>query len=86
MDKFKNLLSVKASHYILGGFGVVTALSWNNTVRDCVEKLAPSPKGQVCANILYSIIITLVLILLVLLLPDTKAELPVETRERLNQL
>ncbi len=78
-------LSVKASHYIIAGFGVVAALSWTNTIRDVVESLMPSPKGKLCAEMIYSLIITLILVLLILILPETKTELPVETQNKIQQ-
>jgi hypothetical protein len=79
--KFK----VKTAHYILAGFGVVAALSWNNTIRNCVESILP-PNQKVCANVLYSVILTLLLVILIYLLPETKTELPIETRAKITEV
>jgi hypothetical protein len=83
---FGTVFGTKLSHYIIAGFSVVTALSWNNAVRECVETVAPTPCGKVCSNLIYAVIITLLLVILIYALPDTKAELPRETREKINQM
>lgn len=76
--------SIKTSHYIITGFGLVSALSWNTTIKDAVHTIIPAERDKLIANIIYSIIITLVLILIIHILPDTSMELPIEVREKMK--
>jgi len=85
MDGIIPKFSVKTAHYILAGFGVVTAISWNNTIKETVEIIAPTPKGKMIMNIIYSLIITLMLIILIHILPETKNELPIDTQQKIME-
>lgn len=85
MADFVSKFSVKTSHYILAGFGVVAALNWNNAIKETVEAIAPSPKGKITANVIYAVVMTLILILLIHLLPETKTELPIGTQCKIKE-
>jgi uncharacterized membrane protein len=77
---------VKTSHYVIGGVALVAALSWKDTIRTYVDETFPMPKERKWANFIYSIVITLVLILIIYLLPDTKKELPVRTQAKMEEV
>lgn len=79
-----NTLSVKTTHYVLGGVALVAAISWNNTIREFISKCIPTPEDQVHANIIYSLAITIVLVMMIILLPDTHSELPKTIQEKIN--
>jgi hypothetical protein len=85
-DDAASLFTVKTSHYLIAGMSLTAALAWNNTIRQSIEKKFPLPGENVSANILYSIVVTLVLILMIHCLPETKSELPAEVRHRINLL
>ena len=77
---------VKTSHYIIASLSLVTALSWNEAMKNTIKKIYVLPKDVAWGNVLYAMFITLVLILVIYLLPNTKSELPAETQAKLNHL
>ena len=79
-------LKIKTSHYIISAVGLVTALSWNTSIKEYIQKNYPMPKDNVKANFIYAVIATIILVLLIYLLPDTKSELPVQTQNKLETL
>lgn len=84
LDDATDLFTIKTSHYVIAGMSLVAALSWNDAIKSAINRHFPTPSDSTSASILYSVIITLVLILLVYCLPNTKSELPHETQHRLN--
>jgi len=82
MEDVSNLVTVKTSHYIITACSMVAALSWNDTLGGILKEKYPTHSSK----ILYSLIITLVVILLILFMPDTRSEFPVETRHKINMI
>lgn len=82
---FWNILSIKSTYYILGGVSFVAALSWSNSIKDFLEEAFPRPESKVHANFIYSIIITVILVLLIYLMPDTEVEMPKRTRKKIKE-
>ena len=80
-----SVFGIKTSHYIIAATGLVTALSWNTAIREGIKNVFPMDKDTLRANFIYAVIMTLILVLLIWLLPDTKSELPSATRRRLEQ-
>ena len=76
---------VKTSHYVIAGLSLVAALGWNDAIKAGIKKVYPVPQEQVSAGFLYAIIITLVLIFVIWMLPDTKSELPQETQTKIKE-
>lgn len=76
---------VKTSHYVIAGLSLVAALGWNDAIKAGIKKVYPVPQDQISAGFFYAIIITLVLILVIWMLPDTKSELPTETQTRIKE-
>jgi len=64
-----DMFSGKVGHYIISATGIITALSWNNTMKEIVKANFPQPEAEIKRNIVYSLIITLLLILLIWILP-----------------
>jgi hypothetical protein len=76
--------AVKTSHYVIGGFALVTALAWNSSIKTALEHKFPMPQDNVKANLIYAVIITLILVLIIFVLPDTKSELPESTQKKIE--
>jgi hypothetical protein len=76
---------IKTTHYILGAIALVVAISWSETIKSIINKYFPLPNTQMLANIMYSFIITLLLVSLIHILPDTTIELPNETKEKIEK-
>ena len=79
------VFTVKTSHYLIAGMSLATALSWNEAIRRTIDNTYPMPSNNVQAVIIYSLVMTLLLVLIIWLLPDTKAELPLDVQHRLHQ-
>lgn len=75
---------VKASHYIIGGFALTAALAWNNSIRENIKQKFPIPEDNARANLIFAVIITIVLVVIIYILPDTKTELPDDTRKKVQ--
>jgi magnesium-transporting ATPase (P-type) len=76
-------LCVKTTHYFIGGISLVTALAWNSSIRSAIEEYFPIP-NKTMAGFAYAIIITVILVIVIYMLPDTEKELPHEVRSRLK--
>ena len=80
-----NTFAIKTSHYIIGGFSLVVALAWNSSIRQAIERKFPLPDDSVKASLIYALCVTLMLILIIYFLPDTKSELPDSTQKLIQQ-
>lgn len=79
-----SLFTIKTSHYLIAGMSLSAALAWNTTIKQIIEKEFTHPGDSVRANVIFSIIMTLLIVLMVYCLPDTKSELPAEVRHKIN--
>lgn len=77
---------VKSSHYLAAGFALVAAMSWNNAIRESIDKTYPIPEDNVAAKFLYAGLITVLLIFIISILPDTRSQLPSKVRTKLNEI
>lgn len=78
-------LGIKTSHYIINAMGLVVGLSWNDTIKDAIKEYVPISRDEIRAKIFYSVVLTVVLMLIVALLPNTKDELPAETKIKVEK-
>lgn len=75
---------IKSSHYIIGGFALATAITWNTSIREAIKQKFPVPEDNVKANMMFAVVTTLLLVLLIYILPNTKSELPDSTRDKIT--
>jgi hypothetical protein len=75
---------IKTSHYLIGAVALTAALSWNGAIREAINKSFPMPKDEVVAGFIYALVITVFLVILIEHLPDTSAELPKATQEKIK--
>lgn len=75
------IFATKASHYVLGGFALATAISWNSAIKEILHRRFSVNGDSVLVYILYAIILTCVLVVLIYFLPDTTNELPKPTQK-----
>lgn len=80
-DHFK----IKTSHYIIAGFGVIAALTWKDTMKTFLDAYFPANGQHLLAQFIYACIITFILILLIVILPDTEPELPKNVRKAIKE-
>lgn len=74
--EFFDLFKSKTSYFIIGGISLVVAMQWNSFMKEIVADYIPQPNKNF-ANFLYSIIITIILVIFILMLP---AETPESSR------
>jgi hypothetical protein len=79
-----SVFTIKTSHYLIAGMSLATALSWNEAVKKLINNTYPMPNDTLRAVVIYSLVMTLILILIIWFLPDTKAELPLDTQHRIH--
>jgi len=75
------IFATKASHYVLGGFALATAISWNSAIREVLNKKFSVNGDNILVYILYAIVLTCILVVLIYFLPDTTNELPKPTQK-----
>lgn len=76
-------LRVKSAHYIIAGFSLVVGLSWNDTIKKIIETVFPAQSDIILMKIIYSLIITLLLVVIIKYLPDTTSQLPEPIKKEL---
>jgi|SRR5690242_21070903 len=93
MEKFQSTLAdvgdefkVRASHYIIGGLSLVTALSWNEAIKAYINKVYPIQRDSAAALVIYAVIMTLFVILVVYMLPDTVTLLPDAVKTKIENI
>jgi len=84
LGEIPTALKIKTSHYIIVGFSIATAIAWNKSIGNAIEQAYPLPKDQVNAGIAYAMIMTIILVIIIYLLPDTKTILPADTQHKIN--
>lgn len=78
-------LRIKTTHYIIAGFSLVVGLSWNDTIKQIINTVFPMQSDVIYMRLIYSLFITLMLILLIKYLPDTSTQLPDPIKKELFQ-
>lgn len=78
--------TIKASHYIIAGFGVVAGLAWRDVIKDTINMAWPGKEDSMRANFIYALIITALLVLVIYMLPDTTPELPKPVKKKIENL
>lgn len=54
----------KINSLAAAGFGVVAALAWNDTIKGIFQLYFPTPEGNVWAQLLYAIVLTVLIVLI----------------------
>lgn len=76
-------LRIRTAHYVIAGFSLVVGLSWNDTVKQIINTLFPLENDVIFMKIIYSLVITLILIVVIKFLPDTSSQLPTHVQREL---
>ena len=69
-------LRIRTAHYIIAGFSLVVGLSWNDTIKHVIDVAFPLQRDAIYMKVIYSLLITLILIIIIKYLPDTSSQLP----------
>lgn len=54
--------------YIVGAFGLVAGLAWNEAVQELIRQLFPLDKNSLAVKFIYAVVITLVVVIVSLYL------------------
>ena len=76
-----NDVGKKVSHYLISGFSLVTALSFNDLISKAINKFYPLQTDALIAKTVYCITLVIFLVLLIKFLPNTVNEIPEKSRE-----
>ena len=63
-SKFKKAIKEESRGYILGGFGLVAGLAWNDAIKALIENFFTFSKDGIWAKFAYALIVTVVVILI----------------------
>jgi tetrahydromethanopterin S-methyltransferase subunit D len=74
MDAARDL-GIKASHYIIGAFTLITAMSYRGAIEGFIDEYFPDQSDAVSAKFIYAIILTVILMILIHMLPETTEEM-----------
>lgn len=83
MNKIPNEVAIRSSHYLLGGLSIVAALGWNETIKKYIAKVYTAGDGA-SASLIYALTMTIFLVIMLMILPNTEKLLPQKTRELLS--
>lgn len=61
-EKLKKEFKSRAYGYIVGGFGFVAALAWNDAIIALINEFFPKTSNTLIAKFVYAIIITIVVV------------------------
>ena len=62
--KLKKQIKEKFLKYITGGFGLVTALAWNDAIKEIIRYLFPISRDTALAKLIYASVMTLILVII----------------------
>lgn len=77
-------VKIKTSHYIIGAIGVVTAIAWKDSMKNILYNVLPTSE-EIKIGFLNALIMTIILILTIMLLPNSKKALPSETQAAIDE-
>lgn len=84
--RIKEELQIRTSHYLIGALSLVTALAWNEVAKSYVHKIYPLPKDSAFTLLIYALVMTVIVVLVVYMLPDTQTLLPDGPRKKIKYL
>ena len=64
MNKLHKEFRERISGYIIGAFGLVASLAWNDAITALIEKIFPLGKDTVVAKFIYALLITVILVVI----------------------
>ena len=64
MNKLQKEFRERISGYVIGAFGLVASLAWNDAISSLIEKVFPLGKDTVVAKFIYALVMTVVLVII----------------------
>lgn len=66
-DGFTKEVKTRTIGYVVGAFGLVAGLAWNEAIKSLINYLFPLDKNSLMAQFIYAIILTIVLVVVSIL-------------------
>ena len=63
VEETKEAFKEKIVTLILGGFGLVAALAWNEAIKSLFEFLLPKKSSELIGKFIYALIVTLIVVI-----------------------
>ncbi|PIR92919.1 hypothetical protein COT99_03685 [Candidatus Falkowbacteria bacterium CG10_big_fil_rev_8_21_14_0_10_43_10] len=64
MNKLQKEFRERILGYIIGAFGLVASLAWNDAITAMIEKIFPLGKDTIVAKFIYAFVMTVVLVII----------------------
>ena len=64
MNKLRTEFRERISGYVIGAFGLVASLAWNDAISAMIEKFFPLGKDTIIAKFIYALVMTVVLVII----------------------
>jgi hypothetical protein len=64
MNKLQKEFRERVSGYVIGAFGLVASLAWNDAISATIEKIFPLGKDTIVAKFIYAFVMTVVLVII----------------------
>jgi hypothetical protein len=61
--KFAKELRVKTAGYLIGAFGLVAGLAWNDAIKALIENFFPLSKDSIVMKFVYALLVTLLIVI-----------------------
>ena len=62
LEQLKKEARERTIAYVVGGFGLIAGLAWNEAIKALIEFLFPLSKNTILAKFLYAIIMTFIVV------------------------
>jgi hypothetical protein len=85
-EEIKNKSLEKMITLLLGGFGVVAALAWNEAVKSLFDLLFGAERGGIGAKFFYAVIVTLVVVIVSIRLGKITEKIAAEEEEKKEKI
>jgi len=73
-QKLKKELRNKVSGYVVGAFGLVAALAWNDAIITLINEVFPKTSNTLVAKFVYAAILTVVVVIVAVYLMNILAD------------
>jgi len=64
MNKLQKEFRERISGYVIGAFGLVASLAWNDAISSLIVKVFPLGKDTVIAKFIYALVMTVILVII----------------------
>jgi hypothetical protein len=80
IDKLRNETGKKITEYIIAGLTIIAILSWNESIKSLIE-LIPTKKDTIIAKFSYSIMITIIIVIISIYLESKNVKYKIENKQ-----